>query len=419
MNIKSDYADFDTLPCDWSIRSLEQLFDKGFQNGLFFENARKGKGVPIVNVSDLYGALPIKLEILEKFDATDEEIRRFLVHEGDLFFTRSSIVPEGIAMCNVYSGKTEDNSVFDSHVVRLSINQEEINSLFLGFQCRMPYSRRFFIANSKTAIMTTIDQKAISQCPIPVPSLSEQVHIVETIKTFDAYIDDLAELIEKKRGIRDGALENLIVGRTRIAGFYGEWKEYAISDITKTVITGGTPSTARQEYYGGNIPWLSSTEIHQKRIKTPTTYITDLGLKNSSAKMAPERSVLIALAGQGKTRGTAAYLMRPMALNQSLAALVTNEKCNPEFLYYLIESMYLPLRDLSSGDGGRGGLNKKLIKGISVTIPIDVVEQKAIADTLTAMDEEIEALENERDKMIQIREGAMDDLLTGRIRLKA
>ena len=80
------------------------------------------------------------------------------------------------------------------------------------------------------SIMSTIDQKAISQCPIPVPSLSEQVHIVETIKTFDAYIDDLAELIEKKRGIRDGALENLIVGRTRIAGFYGEWKEYAISD---------------------------------------------------------------------------------------------------------------------------------------------------------------------------------------------
>ena len=62
-------------------------------------------------------------------------------------------------------------------------------------------------------------------------------------------------------------------------------------------------------------------------------------------------------------------------------------------------------------------MNKKLIKGISVTIPIDVVEQKAIADTLTAMDEEIEALEIERDKMIQIREGAMDDLLTGRVRL--
>ena len=62
-------------------------------------------------------------------------------------------------------------------------------------------------------------------------------------------------------------------------------------------------------------------------------------------------------------------------------------------------------------------MNKKLIKGVSVTIPIDVAEQEAIANTLTAMDEEIEALEIERNKMIQIREGAMDDLLTGRVRL--
>ena len=107
-----------------------------------------------------------------------------------------------------------------------------------------------------------------------------------------------------------------------------------------------------------------------------------------------------------------------MAINQSLAALVTNEKCNSEFLYYLIESMYLSLRELSSGDGGRGGLNKKLIKEVVVTIPVDVAEQEAIASTLTVMDDEIEALEAEREKMIQIREGAMDDLLTGRVRLK-
>lgn len=244
-----------------------------------------------------------------------------------------------------------------------------------------------------------------------------QEEIVRTLSQFDSYIDDLAELIEKKKGIRDGALEDLISGKTRIVGFSGERKEYSINDITCEVITGGTPSTSRREYYGGNIPWLASTEIHQKRITKPTTYITELGLQNSSAKIAPEKSVLIALAGQGKTRGTAAYLTKPMALNQSLAALVTNEKCNSEFLYYLVESMYSSLRELSSGDGGRGGLNKKLIKGVLVTIPVDVDEQEAIANILFAMDEEIRDLETEREKIIQIREGAMDDLLTGRVRL--
>lgn len=274
------------------------------------------------------------------------------------------------------------------------------------------------VRGRSNATINQITKKDFQSIEVTVPSESEQKDIAQTLCCFDAYVANLTELIEKKRGIRDGTLEDLIVGRTRIAGYCGERKEHTISDITRTIIIGGTPSTARQEYYGGNIPWLSSTEIHQKRIKKPTTYITDLGLQNSSAKMAPERAVLIALAGQGKTRGTAAYLTRPMALNQSLAALVTNEKCNPEFLYYLIESMYLSLRELSSGDGGRGGLNKKLIKGLTVTIPLDVPEQEVIADTLTAMDDEIEALEAERDKMIQIREGAMDDLLTGRVRLR-
>lgn len=273
------------------------------------------------------------------------------------------------------------------------------------------------VRGRSNATINQITKKDFQSIQVTVPDKPEQEEIARTLSQFDTYIDDLAELIEKKKGIREGALEDLISGKTRIVGFSGERKDFSINDITREVITGGTPSTSRREYYGGNIPWLASAEIHQKRITKPTTYITELGLQNSSAKIAPEKSVLIALAGQGKTRGTAAYITKPMALNQSLAALVTNEKCNSEFLYYLIESMYSSLRELSSGDGGRGGLNKKLIKGVLVTIPVDVDEQEAIANTLLAMDEEIRDLETERDKIIQIREGAMDDLLTGRIRL--
>ncbi len=282
------------------------------------------------------------------------------------------------------------------------------------------FSKNFINEVEKYTAKSSVDsvrRAMIADMEIPHPELLEQKKIVETLTAFDTYIADLTELIEKKRNIRDGALGDLMSGRTRLEGFDGMWNECEIKDITRMVITGGTPSTARQEYYGGDIPWLSSTEIHQKRISKPTTFITELGLNNSSAKIAPQKSVLIALAGQGKTRGKAAILMKPMALNQSLAALVVNEKCNSEFLYYLIESMYYSLRELSSGDGGRGGLNKKLIKGVNIVLPMDIDEQEAIADVLTAMDDEIGVLEAEKDKMIQIREGAMDDLLTGRVRL--
>ena len=264
-----------------------------------------------------------------------------------------------------------------------------------------------------------LNGKTLKNIEVTLPErLKEQQAIASALSDFDEHIDNLTELIEKKKAIRDGALEDLVSGRTRLDGFNGEWIESTIEDSTKEIITGGTPSTTVDKYWGGSIPWLASTEIHQKIITRATKNITNIGLNNSSAKMAPKDSVLIALAGQGKTRGTAAFLAYPMALNQSLAALVPSDKTNPKFLYYLIENMYLDLREHSSGDGGRGGLNKTLIKNINIRLPREIKEQQAIAEVLTAMDEEIESLKIEKEKMIQIKEGAMDDLLTGRVRLK-
>lgn len=144
------------------------------------------------------------------------------------------------------------------------------------------------VRGRSNATINQITKKDFQSILVTVPDKPEQEEIARTLSQFDTYIDDLAELIEKKKGIRDGALEDLISGKTRIVGFSGERKEYSINDITCEVITGGTPSTSRREYYGGNIPWLASTEIHQKRITKPTTYITELGLQNSSAKIAPD-----------------------------------------------------------------------------------------------------------------------------------
>ena len=259
----------------------------------------------------------------------------------------------------------------------------------------------------------------VSKISVILPSLQEQQAIASALSDFDEHIDNLSELIEKKKAIRDGALEDLVSGRTRLDGFNGEWIESTIEDSTKEIITGGTPSTTVDIYCWGSIPWLASTEIHQKIITRATKNITNIGLNNSSAKMAPKDSVLIALAGQGKTRGTAAFLAYPMALNQSLAALVAADETDSKFLYYLIENMYLELRELSSGDGGRGGLNKTLIKNINIRLPREIKEQHAIAEVLTSLDDEIESLKIEKEKMLQIKEGAMDDLLTGRVRLKA
>ena len=290
-----------------------------------------------------------------------------------------------------------------------------VKFLFYYLKHNVDYFRN---AGDGRSSFSQISLPVTEEYKIPLLSSKEQQAIASVLSDFDEHIDNLSELIEKKKAIREGALDDLISGRTRVDGFDGDWIESTIESSTSAIITGGTPSTTIDKYWGGTIPWLASTEVHQKIITKATRNITEIGLNNSSAKIAPKDSVLIALAGQGKTRGTAAFLAYPMALNQSLAALVPSDKTNPKFLYYLIENMYLDLREHSSGDGGRGGLNKTLIKNINIRLPMEIKEQHAIAEVLTAMDEEIESLKIEKEKMIQIKEGAMDDLLTGRVRLK-
>ena len=184
-------------PKDWRIVLLSELSIEGFQNGLFYEVARKNKGIPIINVGDLYKSSPIANDKLELFNATAEEIKRYQVFNGDLFFTRSSIVPSGIAFCNWYRCSEKKAVVFDSHVVRFKTNTDVVNPMYLYLACIRPDARKYFLANAKTATMTTIDQTVLGRCPIPYPALKEQTAIAEAVSDADNLIFSLQKLIEK------------------------------------------------------------------------------------------------------------------------------------------------------------------------------------------------------------------------------
>ena len=335
---------------EWPVSPIGDIFE--FKNGLNKGKEFFGYGTPIVNYTDVYHNTGLfEKDIKGRVCLTKDEIRRFEVKKNDVFFTRTSETPEEVGLSSVLLEDIED-CVFSGFVLRGRPKKDDLYGEYCKYCFSTKTVRTEIVQNCTYTTRALTNGKVLSKIVIPIPPKPEQEEIAKALSSFECYIKDLDELIEKKKGIRDGALGDLTSGRTRIKGFDSKWRECSINDITRTIITGGTPSTSRPEYYNGNIPWLSSTEIHQKHITKPTTYITELGLQNSSSKLAPKGSVLIALAGQGKTRGTAAYLMNEMALNQSLAALVTNDYCNSEFLYYLIESMYLPLRELSSGDGG-------------------------------------------------------------------
>lgn len=195
-----------------------------------------------------------------------------------------------------------------------------------------------------------------------------------------------------------------------------DWEVKRISDFT-SIITGGTPSTLRPEYWGGNIMWMSSGELNKKFVFDVEGRITTEGLLNSSTHMIPPFCVLIGLAGQGKTRGTAAYNYISLCTNQSIAAILPNDKYDSLYLYYVVDSKYDYLRLLSSGDGGRGGLNKNLLNSLEIVFPKTIAEQRAIAEALSDIDGLIVALDKKIAKKRLIKQGAMQQLLTGKKRL--
>ena len=194
-----------------------------------------------------------------------------------------------------------------------------------------------------------------------------------------------------------------------------EWKIRRIGDFTDCT-AGGTPSTQVSSYWGGEIPWMSSGELHLKQVYNVAGRITQKGFENSSTKFVPANSVLIGLAGQGKTRGTVAISKIPLCTNQSIAAIFPTDEFNSTFLFYNLENRYDELRALSTGDGGRGGLNLTIIRNVSVKFP-PLPEQTAIATALSDTDALISSLQTLIAKKKAIKLSAMQNLLSGKIRL--
>ena len=179
-----------------------------------------------------------------------------------------------------------------------------------------------------------------------------------------------------------------------------------------SVTVGGTPSTSVPEYWGGDFPWMASGDAHGRVIDDVPTRISGLGLRHSSAKMVDAPSVAVALAGQGRTRGTAAYVRCALCTNQSVALLKGNPgELDTEYLLHNLSFRYSELRARSAG-GGRAGLTKTILEQLPLPLPAAVPEQSKIAEVLSTVDRAIEQTEALIVKLQRIKAGLMQDLLT-------
>ena len=168
------------------------------------------------------------------------------------------------------------------------------------------------------------------------------------------------------------------------------WKNYTLEQVCKRIYSGGTPSTAHPEYWGGDINWLSSGETGQKYIKETIKKITALGVEKSSTKLAQRGCTVVASAGQGFTRGQASFLLIDTYVNQSVIVFDADDKyILPRYLYYNLDNRYEEFRLLSDGTSTRGGLSGWIVKRMGIELP-PIEEQAKIVSLLQSIDEKIE-----------------------------
>jgi len=267
------------------------------------------------------------------------------------------------------------------------------------------------LENTSKATVDSLRLPVFRSFPLRLPQLNQQHAIAEVLSDFDEHLANLDELIVKKKVIRDGALEALTSGERRLDGFNSTWRTRPLSEFAR--VYDGVHQTP--DYEESGVRFVSVEDISNiyasRKFISQSSYIKDFKVRPTKGDVLMTRIGDI---------GTPAYVRSDELLAYYVSlALLKPVGIDGLFLHYYIQSpgFQNELNDRSLLHATPKKINKGEIGFCLVTVPLDRNEQRAIAEVLSGMDAEIRLLEEERVKVERLKLGAMDDLLTGRVRL--
>ncbi|RXJ50227.1 restriction endonuclease subunit S [Gelidibacter gilvus] len=203
--------------------------------------------------------------------------------------------------------------------------------------------------------------------------------------------------------------------KLRFKEFDGDWEKKTLGEVSK-ISSGGTPSRNTPIFWNGNIYWVTTSLIDFNTIYESEEKITEEALKKSSAKLFPIGTILMAMYGQGKTRGKVAKLGMEATTNQACAAIMVKNNINKDYLFQNLAGRYDEIRELSN-EGGQQNLSGGIIKEIKITFP-QLPEQQKIATFLTAIDCKLQQLNTKKNLLEQYKKGVMQQLFSQKLRFK-
>ena len=254
--------------------------------------------------------------------------------------------------------------------------EDKVDPDLLPFIIQNDFLFDFAVGKSAGSLSPRVKWTHLKEFAIELPLMPEQSKLAETLWSINETKNAYEDLINKTDEL----------GKSQFIEMFGDiennQKGYPIKQINEfsDLFAGATPSTKVSAYWkNGTIPWMSSGEVHMGRVTSTEKKISQLGYDKCSTKMVPLHTVVIALAGQGKTRGTVAVTEIELCTNQSLCAMVTDETVLSDYLYHNLRNRYEEIRNMCAIADGRGGLNLKIVGSIKVIVPSIEEQQQFVA----------------------------------------
>lgn len=415
-------TDAGVIPTDWNVSVLDALGKRGrpaIKAGPFGSSLTKNSYVAagykvygqeqVIRGDHLYGDYYISKE---RFG----ELKSCSVQAGDILL---SLVGTAGRVLVIPRGAPE--GIINPRLIRFSFDEGVVSPAYFRFLFETTRYQSLLARSAQGGTMGVLNAGLLRPITIPIPSLAEQEAIAEALSDADALIESLEQLLAKKRQIKQGAMQELLTGKKRLPGFGGEWEVKRLGTTATLKARIGWQGLTTAEYLdSGDYYLVTGTEFNEGYVDWNNChYVDESRYKQDKYIQLRERDVLVTKDGTIGKIALITDLPRPATLNSGVFVIrPIEDSFHPEFFYYLLCSSVFTefLAQLSAGSTINHLYQKDFISFIYRTPPT-VEEQIAIATILSDMDSEIALLEGKLAKARTIKQGMMQELLTGRIRL--
>ena len=349
-----------TLPDSWIEVTLDQILEPSKQK--FDPTKEKNQFfIGLEHIESKSG------KIIGRGNSKDTKSTKSIFKNGDILYGKLRPYLNKVTVPNFDGVCSTDILVFSKN--------NNLNSKYVALFLSTNEFVRFANRNMSGVQHPRIKFDKFSEFSIPLPSLNEQKRIVEKIEALFSLIDNIVKMLNKSK------IQLKLYIQSLFHSLFSNIENKSRIDECAVVGTGGTPSRKHPEYYNGNIPWVKTTEVQNSIINSTSERISKTGLKNSNARIYSKNSIILAMYGEGKTRGQCAILGIEASTNQACAVI----SCNPEklffrFCFYWFQSQYHQMRLKSSG-GNQPNLNLGIVKKTEIPLP-SIKKQKEIASII-------------------------------------